>query len=144
MESITGMSSRALQFYVISRKWRSDLEFYRFETGFLHTLLDNHFFNLLYKDDRSTVIGLNNELMRLDVDKNQLEIALDDQIRQLELMSEDIIPEDVTSLSGKQIKLEYMVTGIFTEYNELKKRIFSLVQKSFSKPGFITPCTYPN
>src|SRR5579859_762865 len=124
METITGISSRSLQYFVIARKWRSDLEFYRFETGFLRTLLDAHFFNLQFKEDRTTVIGLNNDMMKLEVDKNQLEIALDDQIRQLELMSEDIIPEDITSLSGKQIKLEYMVTAIFSEYNKLKKQIF--------------------
>ena len=112
--------------------------------GFLHTLLDNHFFNLQYKDDRATVINFNNDLMKLSVDKNQLEIVLDDQIRLLELMSEDIIPEDVTALSGKQIKLEYMVTHIFSEYKELKKQIFSLVQKAYQKPVFAPQCTFPN
>jgi hypothetical protein len=110
----------------------------------LRTLLDNHFFNLQYKDDRASVIGLNNDLMKLEVDKNQLELALDDQIRQLELMSEDIIPEDVTFLSGKQIKLEYMVTHIFSEYKELKKQIFSLVQKAYQKPGVVPQRAFLN
>ena len=144
MEGITGMSSRSLQYHVIASKWLSDLEFYKFEMGFLRTLLDNHFFNMEYKDDRASVIGLNNDLMKLEVDKNQLEIALDDQIRQLELMSEDIIPEDVTFLSGKQIKLEYMVTHIFSEYKQLKKQIFSLVQKAYQKPGIKLPQAFPN
>ena len=128
------MSSRSLQYHVIANKWLSDLEFYKFEMGFLRTLLDNHFFNIQYKDDRASVIELNKDLMKLEVDKNQLEIALDDQIRQLEMMSEDIIPEYVTFLSGKQIKLEYMVTQIFSEYKELKKQIFTLVQKAYQKP----------
>jgi hypothetical protein len=144
MEGITAMSSRSLQYHVIASKWLSDLEFYKFEMGFLRTLLDNHFFNIRYKEDRANVIGLNNDLMKLEVDKNQLELALDDQIRQLELMSEDIVPEDVTSLAAKQIKLEYMVTHIFSEYKELKKQIFSLVQKAYQKPGIAIERIIPN
>jgi len=144
METINSLSSRALQYYVIARKWGSDLEFYKFETGFLRTLLDNYYFDIRHKDGRANVLELNRELMKLEADKNQLESALDEQIRQLELMSEDVVPEDVSWLSGKQIRLEYMVTNIFSEYKELKKKIFCLVQKAHDRDRIPAAGLFPN
>jgi len=144
METTNSLSSRALQYYVIARKWGSDLEFYKFETGFLRTLLDDYYFNVQHKDGRADVLELNRELMKLDADKNQLEKALDEQIRHLELMSEDVVPEDVSWLAGKQIRLEYMVTNIFSEYKELKKKIFCFLQKPGSQNNLVTNMFLPN
>ncbi|HVV53819.1 MAG TPA: hypothetical protein VHC47_00755, partial [Mucilaginibacter sp.] len=71
METINSLSARSLQYYVISKRWSSDLQFFKFETGFLRRLLDEHFFSLNDKVGIEKVRQINNELLRLDVDKNQ-------------------------------------------------------------------------
>jgi hypothetical protein len=129
METITSLSARSLQYYVIAKKWGSDIEFYKYETKFLRSLLDDCFFNTKSVSDRSEIAEINNELLELDVDKNQLERSLTEQLKDLELMAEDIIPEDANQVAGKQIRLEYMVGSLFSEYKELKRQIFSLVEK---------------
>ena len=42
METTLSISSRSLQYYVIAKKWSSDLEFFRLETAFLQKLLDRY------------------------------------------------------------------------------------------------------
>ncbi len=66
--------------------------------------------------------------MELDLEKNQLERSLNEQLKELVLMAEDVIPEDANHLACKQIRLEYMVNDLFAEYKELKREIFELVE----------------
>lgn len=132
METINSLSSRSLQYFVIAKKWSSDLDFYKFESGFLRSLLDSYYSMLANKDEKAGIKQLNNELLKLDTDKNQLEKLLGEQIIQLELMSEDVIPEDTAILISKQIQLEYCINKIFKDYRELKKSVFQLIQKSMS------------
>src|SRR3569832_2150294 len=130
METLNSLSARSLQYLVIAKKWSSDLEFYKIEIKFLRSLLGVNFIALLNNGDRETVKNITEDLIRLDGEKNQLEYSLNDQIKRLELMAEDIIPEDATQVAGKQIRLEYMVAELFSEYKDLKREIFYLVQQT--------------
>src|SRR5215469_10712628 len=105
METVTSLSTRSLQYYAIARKWASDIEFYRTELAFFQRQLDERFFTTPDAVERKQIAQLNSELMIFEVDKNQLERSLNDQVKTLELMVEDIIPEDVSRLTGKQIEL---------------------------------------
>jgi hypothetical protein len=70
-----------------------------------------------------------------------LEVLLIDQIKHLELMAEDVVPEDATTVAGNQIRLEYMVSDLFSEYKDLKREIFNLMQEASAQgnqPGQIT------
>ena len=144
METITSLSARSLQYYAIAKKWSSDLEFYKCETKFLRSLLDDCFFNTKSIADRTEIAEINNELLELDVDKNQLETSLTEQLKELELMADDVVPEDANQVAGKQIRLEYMVGSLFTEYKDLKRQIFSLVQKLSGQERAFNHFVYPN
>jgi hypothetical protein len=133
MESLNGLSVRSIQYLVIAKKWSSDLEFYKLEIKFLRSLLEDNFNTLLNNGDREAVKRISNDLVQIDEEKIQLECSLSDQIKQLELMAEDIIPEDMTIVAGKQIRLEYMVTNLFSEYKDLKREIFDLIQEVSSQ-----------
>src|SRR5579871_6376324 len=124
METTNSLSARSLQYYAIAKKWSSDIEFYKYETKFLRSLLDECFFNTPSKSDRAAIANINTDLMEIDVDKNQLELALEEQLKELELMAEDVVAEDTNQLAGKQIRLEYMVGNLFAEYKDLKREIF--------------------
>lgn len=41
METQTTLSARSLQYYAVTRKWASDIEFFQFETAFLENLLND-------------------------------------------------------------------------------------------------------
>jgi len=144
METLNSLSARSLQYFVIAKKWGSDLEFYTIEIKFIRSLLENNYFILQNNGEKDTVKRINDDLMRLDVEKNQLERALDEQIQQLELMSEDVIPEDATKVAGKQIRLEYMVTDLFSEYKDLKREIFYLVQEALAENKQLGHLAFPN
>jgi len=144
METLNSLSARSLQYLVIAKKWSSDLEFYKLEIKFLRSLLGVNFITLLNNGDRETVKNINSDLTRLDEEKTQLERSLNDQIKQLELMAEDVIPEDATQVAGKQIRLEYMVTELFSEYKDLKREIFYLVQEASAQNRQLSQFTFPN
>jgi len=144
METLNSLSARSLQYLVIAKKWSSDLEFYKIEIKFLRSLLGVNFITLLNNGDRETVKNINSDLARLDEEKTQLEFALNDQIKHLELMAEDVIPEDATQVSGKQIRLEYMVADLFSEYKDLKREIFYMVQEASMQSKLLSQFTFPN
>jgi hypothetical protein len=144
MESLNSLSARSLQYFVIAKKWSSDLEFYKIEIKFLRSLLENNYIILQNNGEKDTLKRINNDLILLDVEKDQLERALDEQIQQLELMSEDVIPEDATQVAGKQIRIEYMVTELFSEYKDLKREIFYLVQEASTQNMQLGRFAFPN
>ena len=144
MEALNSLSARSLQYFVIAKKWSADLEFYNIEMKFLRSLLENNYLILQSNGEKDTLKRINNDLMRLDVEKNQLEWALDEQIQQLERMSEDVIPEDATQVAGKQIRLEYMVIELFSEYKDLKREIFYLVQEAVVQNRQLGYLAFPN
>jgi len=144
METLNSLSTRSLQYFVIAKKWSSDLEFYKVEIKFLRLLLENNYLTLQNNGDRDTVKRINKDLMVLDEEKNQLEVLLGDQIKHLELMAEDVIPEDATTVAGNQIRLEYMVSGLFSEYKDLKREIFDLVQEASAQCNAIEQFTHLN
>lgn len=130
METVNSVSARSLQYYAIARKWASDIEFYRFEVTFFRKLLDERFFTTPNADERKQIAQLNSGLMIFEVDKNQLELSLGNQMKHLELMLDDAMPEDVSWLAAKQIEIEKSVNEIFAEYKTLKKEIFALLQST--------------
>ena len=144
MEALNSLSTRSLQYFVIAKKWSSDLEFYNIEIKFLRSLLENNYFIIQNNGEKDTLKRINKDLTLLDEEKSQLEQALDEQIKQLELMSEDVIPEDATQVAGKQIRLEYMVTDLFSEYKDLKREIFYLVQEALAQNKQSGHFAFPN
>ena len=144
METRNGLSARSLQYLVIAKKWSSDLEFYKLEIKFLRGLLEANFNTLLNNGDKENVKRINNDLVQIDAEKVQLECSLNDQIKHLELMAEDIIPEDMTIVAGKQIRLEYMVSDLFSEYKDLKREVFDLIQEALSQGKQLSQAAHLN
>jgi len=135
METMLSISSRSLQYYVIAKRWFSDLEFFRIEARFLNLLLERNMLAHLHdKPHLKQLIAVNKELKQLQ------ELVRDDllngQITQLELMAEDVIPEDAESLAATQVNLEYFMTDVTRRFRAVKREIFDLVLelKRFDMP----------
>lgn len=125
MQSTTSMSARSLQYYVIARRWLSDLEFFKIETSFLQRLLDKHIANLQDANHIHKLIAAGKALKHLE--DTEVEELLTRQVRLLELMSEDIIPEDTDALAPTQVKLAYFMTNLTREFRQVKQDLFNLV-----------------
>lgn len=125
METTTAMSARSLQYYVIARRWLSDLEFFRIETSFLHRLLESNISHLRDHDHIDKLIATGKTLQKLE--QMEVDDLLKNQIKQLELMAEDIIPEDTEAFASTQIQLEYFMTNLTREFRLVKQELFRLI-----------------
>jgi len=128
METIANMSARSLQYYVIGKHWASDLEFFRIETAFLHRLVDDYFVRLLDEINVTQLSNAGMKLYQLEKDEARVSHMLSAQLKQLELMAEDKIPENTEELAGSQMRLENLVTTVMLEYQSVKKEIFELTE----------------
>ncbi|WP_295711954.1 hypothetical protein [Mucilaginibacter sp.] len=125
METTTAMSARSLQYYVIARRWLSDLEFFKIETSFLHRLLDSNISRLKDNNHIDKLITTGKTLQKLE--QMEVDDLLNKQIKQLELMAEDIIPEDTEALASTQVQLEYFMTNLTREFRLIKQELFNLI-----------------
>lgn len=125
MEQTLSMSARSLQYFVIANRWRADLDFFKIETGFLRQLLDHYISRLQDSEHIALLIACGIMLDRLEaMEMNDL---LAEQLTKLELMAEDIIPEDSESLAATQVKLEYFMSSLVKEFRASKEQIYRLV-----------------
>jgi 3-hydroxyacyl-CoA dehydrogenase len=129
METVINMSARSLQYYVIGKHWASDLEFFRIETAFLHRLMDDYFARLLDETDVKQLSNTGMKLYQLEKDEARVSHMLSAQLKQLELMAEDSIPENTEELAGTQVHLENLVTTAMFEYRAVKNEIFELIEQ---------------
>jgi len=138
METLTSLSARSLQYYVITNKWSSDLEFFRVECGFFHRLLDDYFVRLSDSIHIAKLKELGQKLYQLERDSNLAEKKLSKQLGQLELMAEDVIPEDAEELAGKQVELEYLMCNLTREHREVKNELFRQVEAVITDSKYTT------
>ena len=125
MQTEPTISARSLQYYVIAHRWLSDLEFFKIETSYLHRLMDDYIVRLQDDDHIQKLIAAGKSLQKLE--EMEVNNLLSDQIRKLELMAEDVIPEDSESLAAKQVQLEYFMTDLTREFRKVKQELFHLV-----------------
>lgn len=118
-------SSRTLQFYVIAKRWSADLEFFRLESNFLQRLLDRYIEQFNRQLKWQPMVKASRDLRELEhlIDTD----LLTRQLTQLELMTEDVIPEDADVLAESQVKLEQLMAGLTHRFREVKREVFALV-----------------
>lgn len=133
METTNAISARSLQYYVIARCWASDLEFFKIETDFLHRLLDDYRIRLTNNEHIDQLRLMSTRLVNLEQEEDQITELLTDQIKHLELMAEDIIPEDTDALVVTQVKLENLTSVLTREYREIKKELFCLLKSAIRR-----------
>jgi len=125
METKASLSSRSIQFYAVAVQWASDLNFFKIETAFFHRLLEDHFKKLPGILEH---LGKDSEKLRaLDANIHKVEIKLGLQLRWIEMMTEDVIPEDPGSIAAEQVQLEMLMTELSAHFRELKKHLFGIV-----------------
>jgi hypothetical protein len=122
------MSARSLQYYVIAKRWASDLEFFKIETAFLHRLMEEYIIGLTDPAYIEKLKQAAKKLLKLERDEYRTEALLNDHFNHVEFMAEDVIPENPEDLTVNQVQLEYLITNLIFEFREVKKELFVLVE----------------
>ncbi|MDB5126180.1 hypothetical protein [Mucilaginibacter sp.] len=128
METLNALSARSLQYYVMAEHWASDLKFFKIETAFFDKLIKEYFIPIGEISGMEALRDLLNKINRLKEDEQATCKMLTEQLQQLELMAEDFIPENIDSIQGKQVQLEYLVTNLTHEFREVKKDLFVKIE----------------
>lgn len=137
METTTPTPNASLQYYVIAKRWLSDLEFFKIETAFLHRLLDEHFTPL---SDQAYILKLRDvgkRLLNLEKEETETNLLLKEQLKRVELMAESMIPEFKEELSVTQAELENNMSKLTNEYRTVKRELFKLVECVMHKNKFL-------
>jgi hypothetical protein len=129
METLNALSARSLQYYVLAEHWASDLEFFKIETAFFDKLINDHFIRITEVSEIEKLYQLIKKIRGLKEDELATGKILAEQLKQLELMTEDFIPENVDDIRGKQVQLEYLVTNLTREYRKVKKELFVAIER---------------
>jgi hypothetical protein len=124
----TAMSARSLQYYVIAKRWSSDLEFFKIEAAFFHRLMDDYFIRLCDQAYFEQFKRTGRELLKLEEEGARAGILLSQQLKHVELMAEDIIPENAEELAVNQVHLEHLMSNITRDYRDVKRSLFQLVE----------------
>ena len=128
METLNVLSARSLQYYVMAEHWASDLEFFKIESAFFDKLIKEYFIPIGEISGIEALHGLLNKISRLKEDEQATCKMLTEQLQQLELMAEDFIPENIDSIQGKQVQLEYLITNLTHEFRVVKKDLFLTIE----------------
>jgi hypothetical protein len=137
METLNAMSARSLQYYLVAKHWASDLEFFKVETSFFKSLIDRYFTKVAEFSGIENLRKIMQKIQCLQDDELLLHESLAKQTRQLELMAEDFVPENIDKLKGKQIELECLIANLLVEFRQVKKELFALIETVMREDAYM-------
>ncbi|WP_432709176.1 hypothetical protein [Pedobacter sp.] len=128
METLTKLSARSLQYYIITRRWSTDLDFFRIEIKFfielISTVLTKQYDSTLQMDFSDSMIKL--QEMEPELAKSEFSVA--EHLEKLELIADNKIPEIQETLAAEQACLEYLMLDLAHEIRKLKTKVFNTIQ----------------
>ena len=127
MKEESPSSSRSIQYYVAATKWNSDLNFFKIEASFFRRLLDRRLKNVFPTGSAVAQWEIRQKLEALETEQCYTEKKLGMQLREIELMAEDVIPENIDALVSMQVQLEFAMAALTKTFREVKKEIFGLI-----------------
>ncbi len=129
MKSITPLSAKSLQYYVILRHWISDIEFFKVDTAFLHRLLDDHFIRLCETSHITKLKQVGERLLNLEKNENKANEKLKYQIKELQWITKSLILENNDRILSSRVEMEYLIVSVARQYREVKKDVFILIEE---------------
>ncbi|WP_184550666.1 hypothetical protein [Mucilaginibacter sp. FT3.2] len=138
MKNVTEMSDISNGYYVSAKRWLSDLEFFKIETAFLIHLKRDYFFTRLADlGDPEKLETIGNKLVLLVDDIHQTVVQVHAQLKQLELVAENDIVENIKNLGETNTILESLMTNLTNEYREVKKQLFLCIEVVVRETEFL-------
>jgi hypothetical protein len=117
----------ALPYFKNAKGWVAELESFKVENTFLNRVLDEYFLRLSGAAAIDIFKRIGKKLLKLEADSNYSDTILSEQFKDLELVADEVIPENIVGLACKQMELEYLITNLNNEYCEVKKELSLLL-----------------
>ncbi|MFD1256634.1 hypothetical protein ACFQ3S_07480 [Mucilaginibacter terrae] len=137
MENVTEMSDRAEQYYISTKRWVSDLEFFKIETDFLRYLQQDYFIRLFEPTDIEKLKDVGNKLLKLQLDMKDAQLKCAMQLNRLTLIAENFSTEDISYLAIENASLYDLITTLTQEYYDVKKELFKLAESVMRENKFL-------
>ena len=132
MENVTEMSDRSAQYYVIAKRWKSDLEFFKIESSFLSRLKQDYYFTRLTDYNNTEQLQKAGEhLLKLQLDILKAENQVDAQLHQLTEVAENNVEDNAGNLALTNAVVGHLMIDLTHKYQEVKKEFFKAVETIF-------------
>lgn len=128
METLTTLSARSLQYYIVARRWSTELEFSRLEKAFLEALINELLVEPSNSPDDLNLNFSMSKLQALDTDFVKAETSVSEQLEKLELIAENKFPELRETLAAEQACLEYLMLDLVHEFRNVKTELFTKIR----------------
>ena len=121
------LSARVLYYYVNTRRWLSDLEFFQIEVSFLQGLLSDYFIRLTDDSDYCKKLkGLETKLFKLEKNIGKLNVQLHNHMHLIEQEARHSLEQE-EALAARQVELDVIMPGLTKSYRDTKYELFNLV-----------------
>ncbi len=114
--------------YILTEHWKSDIDFYRDELRFLHTLIDKYFIWMIKEGNISKVQSLSNKLSKIIDQKKELFNTINKHLLHLEELIENSFSHDEKMFRDEHEILEDEFTEFVKNFKVLKKEIFAITE----------------
>lgn len=117
------------ELYVLTDKWKSDLEFYSFELSFLHKLIDKYYIWLTNDELINEVEGAASKVFAANRTRNTLSLKTLQHLRHLEEIMENEFSYDGQLFRKEHEELENKLAAFYKNFKLLKKEVFLLTEQ---------------
>tara|TARA_R110000765_G_scaffold403396_1_gene499434 strand:- start:169 stop:618 length:450 start_codon:yes stop_codon:yes gene_type:complete len=114
--------------YVLTKHWKSDLEFYRDDLRFLHHLIDKYFMWLSKPENLKMVKELKNKLHHLNIKSKDLLDKISKHHIQLGYLVEDPSKRDAGIIKTEHEHLEQEMAEFIKLFRENRKEVFAITE----------------
>lgn len=116
------------QLHILTEKWKSDFEFYRFEFIFLKKLLDKYF---IWINDDNNVLQVEKLAVKINQAEQNRFVLNSKSIKHLRHLEEIIDNEfayDAQEFREEHEELEDLIVEFNKNFKELKKEVFTITE----------------
>ncbi len=116
------------QMYMLSKYWKSDLEFYRDDLHFLHLLIDKYFIWIVKPENLKIVEELKNKVAHLNLKSKDLIVKMSKHTIQLGYMVDSPNNGSIKTIKTEHEDLEQEIAEFVAMFRENRKEVFSITE----------------
>ena len=117
------------ELYFLTKHWKSDIIFSKFEINFFKGLIDKYFIWITDKDNINEVQHVMNILKHLDNELEFIDKAITKHLNYIRLFIENEFSHDKQEFRIEHIALEDKLAGFTKALRETKREVFAISEK---------------
>ncbi|MCB0430935.1 MAG: hypothetical protein H6585_08085 [Flavobacteriales bacterium] len=114
---------------VLTERWQSNLDFYKDEIRFLHSLISKYFIWLTHEDNVSKVQQLAAKVSEVDKERGRLSQTVAKHMGHLTLLMENAYTHDEQTFREEHAKLEDELSAFVKAFRSIKQEVFQVTER---------------